>query len=329
MGTKMGGSQYSEYQGFMQQTSLVEEDKVMNSEEFERRAELLVSSKLSTIKPHRREMKSLDQFAEQVQTDIGEKLFVAEKHLFGSSVKNTMVDSSHKKDVDILIVLDSEKHHDLLTAKSGSRMSLVEVRDVLRKNKRYKDAIITIDGNAVVIKQSGRIVDVVPAFRNPNGRGFIIPESNNKNSWIISDPRTSKRILDIEDKKYSGQVRPLIQLAKDWNERNGRKLKSYHIEAIVIQHFMIKNPDRTRSLHVNFDSFFYNFPDYLRSSQIKDLATDEKVGGYLSFSEKEEVIKSAIRSRSNIIKARAAKKQDEGEKSLRYYKKVLYNGGGN
>ena len=323
----MGGSEYAGYKAFVPRTSLLEEKREMNSEEFERRAEMLASNKLSKVQPDWAEMKSLNQYAEQVQNDIGEKLSVREKHLFGSSIKNTMVDSSHRKDVDILIVLDSEKHRDLLTDENGAKQSLIEVRDALKKNPKYKDAQITIDGNAVVINHSGKIVDVVTAFQNPNDKGFLIPENRNGTRWIKSDPRTSKRILEIEDKKHHGQVRPMIQIAKDWNERNGKKLKSYHMEAIVIQHFMNKNSDKNRSIHANVDEFFYRLPEYISSSQIKDPATEEKLGRYLSDVEKNAVIKSTMRTRDKIERARAAKDDGDGEKSLNYYRKALYDRG--
>lgn len=327
MGTKMGGLEYEDYKPFSQQMSLFGDKRRMSSKEYETRAEELASEKLNNIQPDWAERRQLNLRAEQIQRDIGEKLSVKEKHLFGSSIKNTMVNSSNRKDADILIVLDSEKHSDLLTGKYGAKLSLVEVQESLKKNPKYKDAQITIDGNAVVVKQDGKIVDVVPAFRNPNGKGFLIPENRNGTRWIKSDPRTSKRILDIEDKKHYGQVRQIVQLAKDWNERNGKKLKSYHVEAIVIQHFMNKDSDKNRSIHANADEFFYRFPEYISSSQLKDPATDEKLGGYLSLSDKENAIKSAMRTRDNIDKARSAKDAGDGEKSLNYYRKALYDEG--
>ena len=326
MGTKMGGLEYGDYEPFGQQSSLYEEKRKMSSKEFENQAEILATNKLNNVQPDWAEMRNLNHYAEEVQNDIGEKLSIKEKHLFGSSVKNTMVDSSHKKDADILVVLDSEKHADLLSRKDGAQVSLVKVKEALERNPKYNDAEIKIDGNAVVVRQSGKTVDVVPAFRNPNGSGFLIPENRNGSRWIRTDPRTSKRILNIEDKKHYGQVRPMVQLAKDWNERNGKKLKSYHMEAMVIQHFMNKDPRGERSLHANADEFFYRLPEYVSSSQMRDPATDEKLGDYLSSNDKEKVIKSAMKTRENIEKARSAKEAGDGDKSLYYYRRALYKG---
>lgn len=327
MGTKMGGLEYEDYKPFSQQTSLYEEKRRMSSKEFENEAELLASDKLSDVQPDWAEMRELNHYAEEVQSDIGERLSVKEKHLFGSSVKNTMVDSSHKKDADILVVLDSKEHSELLTMKNGPHRALVEVEEALKNNPKYKSADISIDGSAVVVRQGGKIVDVVPALRNPNGKGFIIPENRNGIRWIKTDPRTSKRILKIEDRKHNGQVRPMVQLAKDWNERNGGRMKSYHMEAMVIQHFMNKVPDENRSLHANADDFFFRLPEYVSSGQIRDPATDEKLGGYLSFGEKERAIKSAMKTRDYIDKARSAKEAGDGAKSLYYYQKAIYEEG--
>ena len=329
VGTKMGDHKYSDYQIMDQQGSLIEEEGRINSKEFENRAEMQVSIKLNKIQPDLAEMKALNQYAEQVQTDIGEKLSIRERHLFGSSIKNTMVDSSNKKDADILIVLDYEKHHELLSVKNGSKQTLIEVYDALKSNPKYKEADVTIDGSAVVIRRGEKIVDIVPAFRNPNGKGFLIPENRKGNKWIKSDPRTSKRILEIEDKIYHGQVRPMIQIAKDWNERNGRILKSYHMEAIVIQHFKNRNSDSSRSNQANVDDFFFRLPEYISSSVIRDQATEEKLGGYLSKEEKNKAINLAIKTRHNIERARAYKNEGDYERSLNYYGKVLYDEGDN
>lgn len=260
----MGRPDYGGYKPFSQQTSLFAEKLPMHSMDFEEKVETLATDKLRNVKPDLAEMRDLNRFAEEVQTDIGQRLSVKEKHLFGSSIKNTMVDSSHRKDADILVVLDSDNHADLLRGKNGAQLSLIKIKESLERNPRYKGAEIKIDGSAVVVKKGGKIVDIVPAFRDPNGRGFLIPENRNGGRWIRTDPRKSKRILNIEDKKHYGQVRPLVQLAKDWNERNGKKLKSYHIEVMVIQHFMNMDPNEKPSLHANADEFFYRLPEYVK-----------------------------------------------------------------
>ena len=185
MGTKIGGLRYKKYTPFSSQNSLDIEKVKFSPLTNETRFEQIASNKLKSVQPDRTEMRELNQFSEGVHNAIRQELFVNEKHLFGSSVKNTMVESSHTKDIDILEVLDSDKHWDLLTGNNGAQLSLKKVKQSLEKNPMYFGAKITIDGSAVVVEQNGKIVDIVPAFRNPNGPGFLIPEITFKSKLII------------------------------------------------------------------------------------------------------------------------------------------------
>lgn len=326
MGTKMGGKKrYGPYTPITSQVSLYDERKEITSATYEDRFEQMATEKLSRVQPNRAELRDINNFGDEVQNAIRQKLSIKERHMFGSSVKNTMVYSSHKKDADILIVLDLERHGKWLNQDVGSSNAQKALKESLTSNPKYAGANIYIDGSAVVVEQGGKSVDLVLSFRNPNGRGFLIPEGRNGATWIRTDPRTSKRILDIVDKKHYGQVRPLIQLAKDWNERHGRKLKSYHVEAMVVQHFMNNEPNKRSSLHSNVDKFFHNFPEYISSSQIKDPATDENLGSYLSRQTKDEVIKESLKTRKYVDQARSANEEFDAEKSLYYYRRVLYD----
>ena len=245
MGTKFGGEHYSKYKQKVQQNTLFEEipSKEGNRKSFEQRFGELVNTKSNQMEPKSIVLRKLSKFGEEVKNEISNQLKIEEIHMFGSYVKGTMTNSDDRKDVDLLFILDRRFHQNWLEQDMGTINALNRLRNILLKNPRYDRGKVSVNGNAVSIEIDNIKVDIVIGFRNLSERGFLIPDTSNGGRWIKTDPRTSGRVLNIMDKKYNGQVKQLVRLAKDWNERNGKILKSYHIEATVIHYFRTIQPN--------------------------------------------------------------------------------------
>lgn len=324
MGTYHGGIHYVPYKPGIQNRLLIgsfEKPKVS----FENRFSGLVNEKVHSIGPDPLEMRALSNFSNSVRDDLNSDLSVDEVHFFGSSVDGTMINTNHKKDSDVMFVLNTKKHGKFLSDPEGPSKSLSAFKSALEKDPKLRGAKITIDNNSVTISQNGKNVDSVPTFRNPNGRGFLIPQIKGEQKWLKTDPRTMRRIIDINDKKHHGNVKKLIKLAKDYNLRNGIEVKPYHTEVMVIKYYENKSSSKDETLQSDVDGFFFRYPEYLSSNNIEDPATGEKLGGYMNRMSRDRAIKLSSRSRLNVKKAREAKESSDEKSALDYYRRVLYD----
>jgi hypothetical protein len=91
------------------------------------------------------------------------------------------------------------------------------------------------DGQAITIKFSDFMVDVVPAFNRQNG-GYLIPDPRNK-SWIQTDPKTHIQQWIESNKYHEGRLVPFIKMIKAWNRAHSWRFESFHLEAVVRQTF--------------------------------------------------------------------------------------------
>lgn len=324
MGTYHGGFHYAPYKpGIQNRLPAGSFEKPKAS--FENRFSGLVNDKVDSIEPDPFEMRALSNFSNSVRDDLNSDLSIDEVHFFGSSVDGTMINTKHKSDSDVMFVLNTKEHGKFLSDPEGPSESLSAFKSALEKDPKLLGTKITIDNNAVTISQYGKNVDAVPAFKNPDGRGFLIPQVNGEQKWIRTDPRTMRRIIDIKDKKHHGNVRKLIKLAKDYNIRNGIGVKPYHTEAMVIQYYENKSSSKDESLQSDVDGFFFRYPEYLSSNNIADPATGEKVGGYMNQKSRDRAIKLSSKSRSYVKKAREAKESGDEKSALDYYRRVIYD----
>lgn len=322
MGTKFGGDQYSSYIALRGQRKITDTPQTDRTIEYETNFEDLVTTKLKKTDPKSSDLKSLNSYAEVIQRVVARELDIEERRLFGSVTKGTMINSSHKKDIDILIVINHEKYHAWLIDENGPTKALNRLRDTILKAPEFSGSQVQVDKNAVVVTKDGKSVDVVLGFKNPGRRGYLIPDTHNGGNWIETDPRLNKRILQIADKQNFGQVTPLIRLAKDWNERNGAKLTSYQVEAIVLTHFKNRPAKPDSLLHSSVDEFFYLLPEYI-SNPIEDPVTRKEIEIRLNEQEKEQVIDKAIISRRYVEEARYMRGLGMNDSSLDLYKKVI------
>ena len=329
MGTKIGGQGYSPYSSFSTHNGDSSKDKrhlnadALGEDQYETKLKRITDNKLDSITPGKAELRELNFLNEQLQSAVSRELHIDGRHMIGSSVKGTMIVDPNRRDVDVMLVFNHEAHGNWLNQEQGPYNCLNRIKESLKRDTRFFGAQISIDGNAVTVKLGDRKVDIVPAFTNPNGRGFLIPETTSGMKWIKTDPRISDRVLDITDKNHNGLARPLIRIVKDWNKRNGRLLKSAHIESMVVQHFNNREPDNKKNLHAHLYEFFYRLPDYLREDNIRDPATDERVGGYLNQDNRDRAIASAIKARNHVARAREVRRKSDDNESLRSYSKLL------
>lgn len=92
---------------------------------------------------------------------------------------------------------------------------------------------ISRNGQAVTIRFTDFVVDVVPAF-NRQGGGYSIPNSISQ-SWISTDPKKHVEIVTNSNKAHNGDFVPLVKMIKVWNKNNNKYFSSFHLEVLALQ----------------------------------------------------------------------------------------------
>lgn len=166
---------------------------------------------------------------QNVREAIEKQFKVLDSFLTGSYRRKTLIAPLSEADVDIFIVLDPEYYKD-----AGQAYLLDKMRTVL-KLTYPKTPEISRNGQAVTITFSDFRVDVVPAFFNKIG-GYLIPNSISQ-EWIATDPKKHVEIWSDQNKNHNEDLVPLIKMIKGWNKKNGQLLRSFHLEALIINIF--------------------------------------------------------------------------------------------
>lgn len=151
----------------------------------------------------------------------------------GSYKRQTLIAPLNEADIDIFFVLDSKYFSHYENGQNGGQAGLLDwVKRTLRKT--YTDTPdISRNGQAVTIRFTDFVVDVVPGF-NRKGGGFLIPNSVNQ-SWISTDPQKHVEMMTAANKAHNGNLIPLVKMIKAWNKNNNKYFGSFHLEVLALQ----------------------------------------------------------------------------------------------
>lgn len=132
-------------------------------------------------------------------------------------------------DVDLLIILNEGAHRDL--RKESPRACLEHVRSALAE--AYPGKHPRVQRRSVNIEFRGTSIgyDIVPAFARTGGV-YLIPDCD-CNGWIETNPEVHKEACKDANRRAGGKLNPLIKIAKQWNARAGKVLRSFHLEVMA------------------------------------------------------------------------------------------------
>ena len=168
---------------------------------------------------------------DSVQSVLKSGFDVEDSFLTGSYSRNTMIAPLKEADVDILFLLGSRyfHHYNGINGGPAGLLDLVK-RTLLKTYTRTPD--IGRNGQAVSVRFSDFIVDVVPGFRRQGG-GFLIPSSITQ-SWLSTDPNSHVQLIAEANARHNGSLVPLIKMIKGWNRSSGDYFRSFHLEVLTM-----------------------------------------------------------------------------------------------
>ena len=166
-------------------------------------------------------------------------------------------------DIDVMIVLDGtglvpvglDATHYVRGNNEGENSpvhdhigydNLLDSHSVLEAFQRslaqsHADSTIKKSGQAVNVKLSsyGLGIDIVPCFhikpRNSTEQDFYyIPIGDGNPGWLKTNPKIDAAISTRLHNQHNKKLKSIIKLLKYWNrEKNGDRIKSYHLETIA------------------------------------------------------------------------------------------------
>jgi len=149
--------------------------------------------------------------------------------LVGSWGKRTQVRPPY--DLDVLFVLPFSVYQ-RFQAYTGNQQSalLQEVKGILQGT--YPQTTMRGDGQVVVVAFNSVIVEVAPAFLLDNGRYWIC-DANDGGRYKTVDPVEELRNIEATHTGTHNHLRPVIRMAKVWQEYCNVPLPSFHIELVA------------------------------------------------------------------------------------------------
>ena len=154
-------------------------------------------------------------------------------YIVGSVGRKTAIKGS--SDLDILFDLPSDTYKKFDEYQSNGQSSLLqEVKRYLQE--RYPKTDVSGDGQVVVIEFNHYTVELVPGFKQPDGR-FKYPDANNRGSWKYTDPLPEQAACQECDDNSNGIYFDFCHLIRKWKNEQGFKFGGLLIDTLVYNHF--------------------------------------------------------------------------------------------
>lgn len=216
-----------------------------------------------------------------VRTVVEAHLTVLDSFLTGSYSRSTMIAPLKEADVDIFVVLDSKYFYNYNNGQNGGQAGLLDLLKRTLKKTYTETPDISRNGQAVTIRFTDFIVDVVPGF-NREGGGYLIPISVN-NTWIATDPKKHVEIVAASNKAHNGDFVPLVKMIKAWNKNNNKYFSSFHLEVLALQ---ILNGVTISNFHSGMRYFFDKGKNLISQQNLDPAGYGGDVGSYINTHEK-------------------------------------------
>lgn len=268
-----------------------------------------------------RQARTIEERREGVEEILEDKLDIVESHQYGSHSRDTMTGPlDEDSDADVMFVLSDEEREKYMRGGDGARNVLRKVKRAIKDDPRYSDTEVCIDRNVVAIKYHDVTMEVTPAFHDGSG-GYHIPDTYQEGrSWVRTNPRQYKNMFQASNQARGGRPQKLARLAKDYNDRNGKPVSSYHMEVMAYQY--ARTQPRDAPMDELVDGFFERLPSKVRQGT-KEPVYGDRIDKGMDRETRREAVKKSKKAREHIRRARELKKQGKIEEAKEEYRKVL------
>jgi hypothetical protein len=236
-----------------------------------------------------------------VRKVVESSLTVLDSFLTGSYKRCTMIGPLKEADIDVFVILAPAYFYNYDAGKNNGQAGLLDAvkRALLKTYTTTPD--ISRNGQAVTIRFTDFVVDVVPGF-NRQGGGYLIPNSLSR-SWISTDPKKHVELVTAANAGNGGNFVPLVKMIKSWNKVLGKPFRSFHLEVLALE--ILNNV--TISDFPSGARFFFDKGRTLIAGKNPDPAGyGDDVGAYIN---SQEAVREAV-ARFQLAYDRAIKAED-------------------
>jgi len=245
-------------------------------------------------------------------------LTVKDSFLTGSYSRSTMIGPLKDADIDIFVVLDVQYYHNY-NGQNGGQAGLLDLVKRTLRQTYTKTPDISRNGQAVTIRFSDFMVDVVPAFYRQGG-GYLIPNSI-AGGWIATDPKQHVEIVRQSNSAHNGDFVPLIKMIKGWNRNTNSYFMSFHLETLALQ---ILNNVTITDFPSGMRYFFDKARDLVAKQNPDPAGFGGDVGSYLNTKERiDEAVSKFQLAYERSLKAEAYDKNGDVQKATEIWKYIF------
>ena len=183
------------------------------------------------------------------------------EHLYivGSVGRETAV--KNNSDLDIIFDLPNSVYQKYNAyASNGQSALLQEVKEALLE--RYPKTTMKGDGQVVVIEFTRYTVELVPAFKQSDGR-FKYPDTHNGGSWKYTDPLSEQNECTNCNTASNGIYYDFCHLIRSWKNHIGFDFGGLLIDTLVYNHFS-SNSNYSVSGHKDYIDILQSTFEYLK-----------------------------------------------------------------
>jgi hypothetical protein len=164
-------------------------------------------------------------------------------------------------DLDMLFVLSDEVYKKYNGYESNGQSALLQdIKSSILET--YSTTDIRGDGQVVVVSFSNYVVEVCPAFLQPDGK-FKYPDSNNGGSWKKTNPLAEIKELKRFDMDTNGNLSNLAKITRAWKNKCGVKIGGLLIDTLCYE-FLKNNSDFQKTTLDNYDTLVLKFFEFLK-----------------------------------------------------------------
>lgn len=246
---------------------------------------------------------------QRVREALDAKLDVRDSFLTGSYARSTMIAPLAQADIDVLVVLSTDYF------KEHTPVSLLElVREELR-GTYPKTPRISKNGQAVTIRFTDFLMDVVPAFFRKGG-GYLIPNTET-GRWIATNPKRHVELWSETNEFHQGDFIPLVKMLKAWNRAHSERFRSFHLESLA-RHVLtgVTISDFSSALRY----FFEKAHDAVDYQLAEPAGIGGDIGAYMIGDLLKETKESLVRAEGWALKAEAAIADDRIDLAFDQYR---------
>lgn len=154
---------------------------------------------------------------------------IKEVFISGSYARGTAI--APLNDVDLMVVLTAKPE--------GPAVLKHQIESLIRPI--YNDTIhIRSQNRSLGIRFEDIPFDIVPAVNHPDPNGGYWIADGYWN-WLRTNPKKHKAFVQERSRQTNQRAIPLVKMIKCWNRTHNLRLKSFHLETLVLKHIQATN----------------------------------------------------------------------------------------